>query len=201
MKHKQKPVLLLGAGGHAKVLINMLRLCDREIIGVLSPGLNDTVVAGVKVIGSDEKLIEFNPEEVELVNAVGQLPNDRKRENLYLKGKNIGFIFSSVIHPSAIIANDVALCEGVQIMAGVIIEPGVIVGKNAILNTACSINHDVTIGSHSHIAPGVVICGGVIVGCSAFVGTNATLVPFSEVNNFGFVKAGKVYTHNNKVDI
>lgn len=189
---KLKPVLLLGLGGHAKVLINILRLCEREIIGALSLDPVGSEVMGINVLGPDKDISKFKPSDVELVNSVGQLPRDDKRMSLYLDAKEKGFSFSQVIHPAAIVSLDVALGEGVQIMAGAVIEPAVTIGDNSIINTGASINHDTTIGAHSHVAPGVVICGGVTVGKGAFIGAGAYLLPGTNVKDRAFIKAAQI---------
>jgi sugar O-acyltransferase (sialic acid O-acetyltransferase NeuD family) len=192
LNSRQKPVLLLGLGGHAKVLINILRLRGYDIIGALSPDPLATNVMDVSVIGDDNELGNFNPIDIKLVNALGHLPNSNIREILFKVGKKNGFSFASVIHPSAIVANEVKLGEGVQVMAGAIIEPAVEIGDNSIVNTSACVNHDTTIGAHSHVAPGVVICGGVTVGKGAFIGAGASLLPDANIKDGAFIKAAQL---------
>ncbi len=192
LKTNAKPVLLLGLGGHAKVLINMLRLRGRDIKGALSPDPLGAAVLGVPVIGNDSDLESFSPNDIELVNALGHLPNNNIRDTLFKSGKQYGFSFANVIHPSAIIAEDVKFGEGIQIMAGAIIEPAVEIGDNSIVNTGASINHDTIIGVHSHIAPGVVVCGGANIGDGVFVGAASSLMPGTIVNDNTFIKANEL---------
>jgi sugar O-acyltransferase (sialic acid O-acetyltransferase NeuD family) len=197
---KLKPVLLMGLGGHAKVLINILRLREREIIGALSLDPVGSEVMGINVLGPDKDIEKFKPSDVELVNAVGQLPESDIRMRIYINAKNYGFTFVNVIHPNSIIAESVNFGEGVQVMAGAIIEPAVEIGDNSIVNTGANINHDTVIGKHSHLAPGVVVCGNVHIGNNSFIGASSSVMPGAIIDDNAFIKA-KALVKNDKKSI
>jgi sugar O-acyltransferase (sialic acid O-acetyltransferase NeuD family) len=188
------PVIVLGAGGHAKVLINTLQLCSVEILGITDPdpALIGHEILGVPVIGPDANLKHYSVEKVHLVNGLGSVCLPKARCKIFEKYKKLGFIFATVVHPTAIIAAAVKIGEGAQLMAGVILQPGVCIGDNVIINTRASIDHDCTIGSHSHIAPGVTLSGDVQVGTVAHVGAGASIVQGVRVGDGSLVGAGSV---------
>ena len=157
-------ILILGAGGHAKVLREVFRVLN---IGPVVLSEDDTVgPADAVVIG------------------LGDLA---KRRKLYQSHRPT----LDAVHPSAVMAPD-AFREGsaVQIMAGAVIQPGARIGPNTIINTRASVDHDCTVGAHSHIAPGATLCGGVTLGEGCFVGAGATIVQGVRIEAGTFVPAG-----------
>ena len=188
------PVVVLGAGGHAKVLINALQLCNVEILGITDPDptLLGQELLGVPVIGTDEVLKNYSIEKVHLVNGLGTVDLSPTRAGIFNDCNNLGFVFAQVIHPMAVVAGETKLGEGVQVMAGAVIQPGSFVGCNSIINTRASVDHDCTIGSHVHIAPGVTLSGGVTVGACSHIGTGATLIQGVSVGTGCLVAAGAV---------
>jgi UDP-perosamine 4-acetyltransferase len=192
------PVIIIGGSGHAKVLIEALRLNSIEIVGILdiNPDLKGKKVMGLPIIGSDDAIELYAPDVVRLVNGVGSVRVPTRRCELFDRFKRMGFIFADVIHPSAIIASGVELGEGAQVMAGVVIQTGSRIGRNAIVNTSASVDHDCLIGEHSHIAPGVTLSGGVRVGDLVHIGTGATVVQGILVGNGSLVGAGTVVVND-----
>lgn len=185
-------VVVLGAGGHAKVLIDALLLLGVEVIGATDPdpALAGKAILGVPVIGGDEMLARHKPGTVQLVNGLGGVRPHPARRQLFQRFKALGYAFTSVVHPAAVVARDVALGEGVQIMAGVIVQAGSRVGRDAIINTRASIDHDCLLGEHVHIAPGVVLSGGVAVGDDTHVGTSATVIQNVRIGRGCLIAAG-----------
>lgn len=188
------PVIVLGAGGHAKVLISTLKLCSVEILGVTDPDptLIGKDVLGIPIIGDDNELGNYPAQKVHLVNGLGSVSAPMARCRLFNVFKKLGFFFATVVHPSAVVAADVEIGEGVQIMAGAILQPGVRLGVNVIINTKASVDHDSTIGNHSHIAPGVTLSGCVEVGMGTHVGTGASIVQGVRIGDASLVGAGSV---------
>lgn len=190
------PIIVLGAGGHAKVLIDALCLNGATILGIVDPDINlhGTKILGVTVIGNDETVLNYPTDSILLVNGVGSIGLPKLRQTLYKKFKDWGYNFASVRHPSAVIASDVVLNEGTHVMAGAVVQPGCVVGYNVIINTRASVDHDCSIGNHVHIAPGVTLSGGVFVGNSAHIGTGATVVQGVSIGSQCLVAAGAVVT-------
>lgn len=188
------PVVILGAGGHAKVLLDCLQLQRRRILGVTTPNAaqHGTSFCGVPVLGNDAAIDAYAPTAVALVNGLGSVQCDGRRAALFAAWKKRGYHFASVVHPSAVIANDASFGEGVQIMAGVVVQPGCRIAENTIVNTRASIDHDVVLGKHVHIAPGCVLSGGVSVGDSSHLGTGCVVIQGISVGNEVLVAAGAV---------
>ncbi len=192
------PVIILGAGGHAKGLVDALLAASAVIAGIVDPdpALTGTKVLGVPVLGGDDIVNEYPPSEIQLVNGLGSVGLPVKRQQLFEKFKGMGYKFATVVHPSAVIASDVVLGEGVQVMAGVVIQPGCRIGINSIINTRASVDHDCAIGDHVHIAPGVTMSGGVKIGMGSHIGTGATVIQGLSIGNGCLVAAGAVVTNN-----
>jgi len=190
---------LLGAGGHAKVLLSLLLALGRNVIGICDPGLAMQNLAdwrGARVLGDDAALDKVDPETVELVNGIGQLTGARFRQALHQKMKRKGFAFATVIHPAAWVDESAQLAEGVQVMAGVVIQADCVVAEGSIINTKASLDHDCRIGEHVHVAPGATLCGGVVVGRETFIGSGATVIQGKTIGSQAVVAAGAVVTRD-----
>lgn len=190
----KRPVIIVGAGGHAKVVIDMLQVSSVEIIGVSDsdPDKHGTYVLGIPVIGNDEVISQYKPEQIFLVNGIGSVGLPMVRTAIFNEFKKLNYSFVTVIHPSAIVASDVILGEGVQIMAGAIIQPGCNIESNSIINTSTSVDHDCYIGLHVHLAPGVILSGGVGIGDGVHVGTGAVIIQGVQIGRDSIVGAGAV---------
>lgn len=188
------PVIILGAGGHAKVLIDALLASNVAIAGVVdtNPLLVGTSLLGIPLLGGDEIVGEYAPAEIMLVNGLGTVTLSDKRRQLYEQFKNRGYTFAQVIHPSVVISSDVVLAEGVQIMAGAVIQTGSRIGVNTIVNTSVSVDHDCIVGDHVHLAPGVTLSGGVTISHESHVGTGATLIQGVSVGEKSLIGAGSL---------
>ncbi|GBF10548.1 acetyltransferase [Tepidibacillus sp. HK-1] len=195
------PIIVIGGGGHAKVLIEILRIQSADILGIALPNHNQNTLFGFKVIGNDDEVFKYNPKEIRLVNGIGSIGDTKKRQKLYEHFKSKGYIFANVIHPSAVLANDIELSEGIQIMAGSIVQSGTRIGENTIVNTKVSIDHDCEIGSHVHLAPGVTLSGGIKVEDGVHVGTGATVIQGITLGKNCLIGAGAVVIRNVPKDV
>lgn len=188
------PVIVLGAGGHAKVLINALQLCSVQVLGITDPdsALVGQAVLGVPIIGTDDELQNYSAGEVLLVNGLGSVGLPLARRRLFDEYRKLGFAFATVIHPAAVVGADVEIGEGSQVMAGAVLQPGVCIGKNVIINTRASVDHDCQIGHHTHIAPGTTLSGDVHVGVGSHVGTGVSIVQGVRIGDGSLIGAGSV---------
>lgn len=188
------PIIVIGAGGHAKVLIDTLLDQNKNIIGIVDKEVSKTKngLLGIQVLGTDDVVLQYQAEDISLVNGIGSVEHTHLRKNVNDHFKQRGYSFTRVIHSSAIIAKDVICGEGVQVMAGAIIQTGSRIGMNTIINTKASIDHDCKIGAHVHIAPGVTISGGVQIGDGVHIGTGATLIQGIKVGPNSVIGAGSV---------
>jgi sugar O-acyltransferase (sialic acid O-acetyltransferase NeuD family) len=188
------PVIIVGGGGHSKVLIEALRLRSVKILGITECD-NTRIgidVLGIGVIGNDDKIFGYAPESIRLVNGVGSVNLPKARKAVFDKFKERGFTFATIIHPSAVIASDVVLGEGAQVMAGAVIQPGSRIGRNSIVNTRVSVDHDCSIGEHVHLAPGVTLSGSVRVGDIVHIGTGAIVIQGMSIGHQSIIGAGSV---------
>jgi sugar O-acyltransferase (sialic acid O-acetyltransferase NeuD family) len=190
-----KPVIVIGNGGHARVLVDILLIQKREIVGYTAP-TEENNRYNVTYLGKDEEILKYHPLEIELVNALGSVSDTKLRTNIFNIFKSKGYVFSTIIHPSAVIAETVILGEGVQIMAGAIIQPFTKIDDNTIVNTSTSIDHDCYISKHCHIAPGCVLSGGVFVGEGTHIGTGTKIIQNVTVGKNVLVGAGSLVLRN-----
>jgi len=194
---RDKPVIIMGAGGHAKVLHDALELSGRVVLGFVTPDLKvGEKFCGEKVLGSDDAINHYSPDEIELVNGVGSLPRKDLRWTLAEKMRKQGYKFATVIHPCSVIAIDVNVGEGVQIMAGVIIQAGTNIKLDSIINTGSLIDHDCTIERNCHIAPGVVCSGGVVIRSNTHLGTGSVVTEYRTIGSNCTIAAGSVIYKN-----
>ena len=190
-----KPLVIIGDGGHAVVLIDLVKILGREIRGLTSlHRTSGAVFNGIKVLGDDSVLDRLDPDEVDLVNGLGSIDaeSNKARRSIYEHGAHSGFQFATLIHPSAIIATDIEFGDGVQIMAGSVLQTGSKVGDNSIINTGTMLDHHSVIGPHCHLAPGVVCSGAVCVGEGSHLGSGATLIQGIQIGAGALVAAGAV---------
>lgn len=188
------PVIVLGGGGHAKVVIDALRCSGADIIGLCDPALEagSEGPLGVVVEGGDEVLRRHPPDTVLLVNGIGSTRSTALRRSVYERHTAMRYRFATVIHPSAVVSEDARLEEGAQVMAGAVIQPGAVLEQNCIVNTRASVDHDCVIGAHAHVAPGVTLSGNVQVGAGAHVGTGASVIQGIRIGCDSLVGAGSV---------
>jgi sugar O-acyltransferase (sialic acid O-acetyltransferase NeuD family) len=191
--------ILLGAGGHASVVLATAVAMGLEVAGVCDPALagqEDGCWRGIRILGGDDWLLQAKSEEVILLNGIGFLPGSNARFRVYDAWVARGFSFGTLVHSRSWVEPSAVLGEGVQIMAGAIIQADVELGPNCIVNTAASVDHHCRIGASAHIAPGATLCGGVEVGQGAFVGAGATIVQGVRIGAHAVVPAGATVRHD-----
>lgn len=195
MSQPLPPVVLLGAGGHAKVLHAAARACARRIVGICDPQLarnGDASWQGTPVLGDDNALKALDVTGIELLLGVGPLVGTNSRTVLHRRLGQAGFRFAHLVHPTAWVADDVVLAEGVQVMAGAIVQPGCAIGKHCVVNTGATVDHDCVLGDDVHIAPGATVCGGVRIGDGAFIAAGAVIGPGVALGSGVVIGAGVV---------
>jgi UDP-N-acetylbacillosamine N-acetyltransferase len=171
-------IVVIGAGGHARVVADVIRLMgELTIHGFIDQAADrrGEPFVGARIIGGDQELDDVLRSGVThaAVAVGGNEARMRIGEELLQKG----FRLPVLIHPSAIVAGDVVVGAGTLICAGCIINPATTVGRLAIINTAASIDHDCNIGDGVHIAPGAHLGGHVTVGEGTLIGLGASIKP------------------------
>jgi UDP-perosamine 4-acetyltransferase len=191
------PVILLGAQGHAKVVLDVLRECGFEVIGFVTREAGEKgALEGIAALGDERALERYTPDQVVLANGVGTVGPTARRRALFERMRTRGYRFATLVHPRAFVSRSAVLGEGVQVMAGAVLQPDVRVGIDTIINTSASIDHDCLIGEHVHIAPGVTLSGAVRVGDRTHIGTGAAVIQGVTIGEDVFVAAGAVVTAN-----
>lgn len=175
-------IYLYGAGGHAKVIAEILQLNGQSIAGVFDADLSKTLfgLPALTFPGS------FNPSTDQLLISIG---NNSFRKKI---ASVITADYISAIHPAAVLSKRTTLQEGTVVMAGVVINAHTAVGKHCIINTSASVDHDCLIEDFVHISPHAALCGGVSVGEGAHVGTGAIIIPGKKIGSNAIIGAGAV---------
>ena len=191
----KKKIILIGGGGHCKVVISQLRKINSfDIIGIIDNYKSvGSKVLDIEVVGKDKDLKSFYERDIQYaLITLGSTKDNLKRQILFNMTKDFGFKFPIIISPEAIVDRNVDIDEGTVIMPGSVVNVGSIIGKNCIVNSGSIIEHDCKIGNHCHIAPGVHISGGVEIDDSSFVGIGSTIIQGIKIGKNVTIGAGSV---------
>lgn len=184
------PVVLIGAGGHAKVIANILKLQRRTILGFLDDDLGATC-CNLPRLGRVKDAEKFS-NKAEFIISIGA--NHTRQRVAETEG--IHLCFTTAVHPDAVIAEDVSLAQGSVVMAGVVINSGTKVGRHCIVNTSSSIDHDCVLEDYVHISPGAVVAGTVYIGAGTWLGAGSVIINNLNICSSVIVGAGGVVTKN-----
>jgi sugar O-acyltransferase (sialic acid O-acetyltransferase NeuD family) len=171
------PILLAGAGGHARACIDVIESHG----GFTVAGLVGTAsevgkqVLGYSVLGTDDDLAGPLAHYAHALVAVGHIRTPEPRMHLFALLQSLGFTLPAIVSPLAHVSRHATLGAGTIVMHGAIVNAGAVVGCNCIINSHSLVEHDAAIGDHCHIATAAVINGGVQVGAGSFIGSNAAL--------------------------
>lgn len=183
-------IFVYGAGGHAKVVIDIIEREGRYEVAFLvddDPALKGSEVYGYPVIGGKEALPARREEVCGGIVAIGS-NSARMKVAEWLTDNTFRLV--TAVHPSAQLARGVTVGQGSVIMAGAVINPDTQISDNVIINTRASIDHDCQVGDGVHIAPGAVLCGTVSVGEGSFVCAGATIAPNLKIGEHAIIGAG-----------
>jgi len=189
------PVVMIGAGGHAKVVIELIRAQGHyEVVGCTDSHPEPREVVGVPILGSDDVLPNLYAQGVR--HCFVALGDNALRRKVAARVTSLGFQLINAISPKASISPTVRLGRGIAVMAGAVINADATVGDLAIVNTRAAIDHDCQIGEAAHVAPRAALAGGVRVGSLAFVGAGATIVRGASVGESTVIGAGATVISN-----
>ncbi len=190
------PIVGIGAGGHCKVLLDLLdSLGVWRVVGLLDvdPLRIGKTVGGVSVLGGDHLAKELWEQGVHAAFlGMGSVGATQPRSNSYTMLREIGFDLPRLIHPRAYVGSDITFEEGSCVMAGALVQTGTTVGRCVIVNTGAIIEHDCSIADFAHIAPGAVLGGGVQVGKGSHVGIGAVIRQGIRIGAHVMIGAGAV---------
>lgn len=196
MEPLKKPVIVIGGGSHAKVCLDLLKVLGHEVAGFSDPNSELGKILGFSRLGSDADIEKRKSADFWLVNGIGSMGDMSLREQTYSRFKKLGFSFLNLVHPFSFVSEGVELGEGIQVMAGAVIQVGSRIGENSLINTRASIDHDAKIGAHCHVAPGVTLSGSVTVGDRTHIGTGASVIQGIQIGDQVTIGAGAVIIRN-----
>ena len=190
----------LGAGGNAKVVLDMLLTeSTRQVIGLLDPdpARQGAHVMGVPILGGDEALAAAMAQGANAffigVGATGATP---LRERLFATALGAGLAPMDIVHPRAVLSRMAQWGPGLTAMAGAIVNVGAVLGVNVVLNTGAVVEHDCRVGDHVYVAPGALLLGGCQVAAGAFLGAGCIIRQGIHVGERAVVAAGAVVIRN-----
>ncbi len=189
------PVIGLGPGGHARVLIEAIRLEGTyQIVGMLDRDRSQVGkdILGVPILGSDELLVSLSADVRHFFIGLGSVGNMEPRRRLYERAIAAGLHPIKVVHPAAVVSAAAVLGEGIAVLAGAVINACARIGINGIVNTGSIVEHDCIVGDHVHIATGARLCGTVTIGNETHVGAGSTILQGISVGHNTIIGAGAV---------
>ena len=186
-------IVVYGAGGHAKVVLDVLeKIGAYAIVGLLddSAELAGSTRSGYRVLGGSagfRGLIEGG-----VKGMIVALGDNIRRRTVFDAARAGGFELVAAVHPSAILGSRVSIGAGTVLVAGVVVNVDVEIGDNVIVNTSASVDHDCRIGAHAHLSPGARLAGGLTVGEFTHIGIGAVVLPGLIIGKGCVVGAGSV---------
>lgn len=189
------PLILIGAGGHAAVVAQTAHLLNLPIIGIYDDNPRAKLLHRPPppnpptYLGSIEEFLATQP--TAWLLSIGNITARQNILNQYNESAS-----PPIIHPTAIIAPDAELEEGVFVAPGAIIHTGAKIRAHAIINTGAIIEHDCIIGTNTHIAPGATLAGNTTVGSNTLIGINSTTLPNITIGHHCTIGAGSVVIQN-----
>ena len=182
-------LLILGAGGHAKVVAEAAQLSGYDVVGFIDQSLDlrDTVILGTHVLGDDHILESSDYDDCVLIVAIG---DNALRSTIAARLLASERQFATVVHPTAVISPTAMLGEGTVVLAGAVVNSAAKIGSHCIVNTIASIDHDCFVGDFVHISPGAHLAGNCHIGDLGHVGIGASMLPGVCVGPRSVVGAG-----------
>ncbi|WP_010681165.1 acetyltransferase [Acetivibrio cellulolyticus] len=197
MEYGDKDLVVIGAGGHARVIIDILTTYyeDFNIIGVLDKdsSKHGSCVDGYYVIGDDSILEELFCRGLRnAVMGLGMMGGYAARRNVCEIAGKIGFKLLNIVHGNAVISKTAVMGTGNVVMANAVINTGVSIGNNCIINTGSIVEHGCIIGDNTHIASGAKLAGDVKIGTDCLIGLGANIIQGIAIGDGSIIGAGSV---------
>ena len=196
MAPEVRRVVGLGAGGHAAVLIELLRaLGGFEVVEVTDadPALWGQEILGVPVRGGDDRLPGLRDAGVsDAFVGVGAIRDVGPRQKVFERALALGFEPLTLVHPAAHVSPSAHLGRGACVLAAAMVGTRVRVGSNATVYSGVLLEHDTEVGDHTHLSPGVHVAGGVCIGSGCFIGIGASFIQGVRIGDGAIVGAGAV---------
>jgi sugar O-acyltransferase (sialic acid O-acetyltransferase NeuD family) len=198
MVNEQQNIVIYGASGHAKVVIDILERQDSfRITAVIDDNatLHGQAFFGYGIVGGRESLLQLH-RQGRIDAGIIAIGDNRVRAKLAAWLTQNGISRIVAIHPGAHLGRETHIGAGSVVMAGVAINCSTVIGEDVIINTGVTVDHDCIIGDAVHIAPGCHLCGNVMVGNGAFIGAGTTVIPGIRIGANALVGAGSTVLHD-----
>mgnify|MGYP004476406881 CR=1 FL=1 len=190
----QKRVIVFGAGGHAKVIADIIKKSNDELVGFLD---DSTDIQG-RTIYDDKKVLGYiNKENIsKCLNCCFIIGIGNNKVRKIISEKYPELEWYTAVHPNAVIADDVKIGQGTVVMAGTIINTGTVIGKHCIINTSSSIDHDNLLEDYVHVSPGAHLAGTVKIGECTWICAGATIINNISIDKNNIIGAGATVIRN-----
>jgi sugar O-acyltransferase (sialic acid O-acetyltransferase NeuD family) len=190
--------IVIGGGGHARVVISILRKLKGSSVLGYSDYIDHGTVMGAPYLGPDSSLPSIISESrwPDAVLAVGQVGLGQPRQDLWDRLVAHALHFPRILSIDAIVNDGVTGGEGAVIMDGAVINCGVTLGRGVIVNTNSTIEHDTVLGDWVHVAPGATVCGDATIGPYSMIGAGATVIEGKKIATCCVVGAGATVVHD-----
>lgn len=200
LRESSPKLLMIGAGGHARVLQELLAEAGIALSGVVAPAGSSSLLVGQLPLIPEAELVSgagtYSPADYLLVNGLGSAGPITARAAVFAKLKSAGFNFLQLEAQTAHVSSSALLSEGVQVMHRAVIHSDARIEENVIINTGAIVEHHNIVGASSHIAVGAVLCGQVEIGEKVHVGANATILQGIKIGSNAIIGAGAVVTND-----
>ncbi|TGA97408.1 acetyltransferase [Sporolactobacillus shoreae] len=193
-----KKIVLIGAGGHCKVIIDLIRAANEfEIVGITDRRPSKDQLLGVPIIGDDEKLPSiFNSGVHHAFICIGALNNMNLRNVIYRNLKQLGYALPILVHNTSSVSKFARIEEGTCIMPQAIVNAGALIGPNCIVNSAAIVEHDCFLEDNIHISPNAALSGGVHIGRNTHMGIGSSTIQSLTIGRNVTVGAGAAVIHD-----
>lgn len=179
-----KKLIIIGASGHGKVLADIAAKNGYSEIVFLDDNEDIHKCGDYPVIGKSSEVGKIVGD---VIVGIGNSTIRKRIQEIIPESRMV-----TLVHPNAIIANDVVIGAGTVVMAGVVINPGTKIGKGCIINTCSSVDHDCEVGDYSHISVGSHLCGSINIGKQTWIGAGATVKNNISIASGCMIGAGAV---------
>lgn len=182
-----KRLILIGASGHGKVIADIAKKNGYSEIAFLDDNEAITQCSGYAVLGKIDAAVRFS--DCDFVVSIG---NAKVRQRLQEQLERDCLSVVTLIHPNAVIADDVKIGNGTVVMAGAVVNPEATIGKGCIINTCASVDHDCIIEDYVHVSVGTHVAGSVQIGARTWMGAGVTVSNNVEITQDCMIGTGAV---------
>ena len=169
-------VILIGGGGHASVVLDVLRRLGHHVVGFAAPSPDGARVA-VPYLGPDEEVVaRYESGAATAAFGVVKVDVGSARTRVLDIFARAGFPMPPIVAPTATVHAGVEMGEGSVVLDGAVVATGSRLGRGCIVNTNASVDHDCRLGDDVHVAPGATVGGDVRIGAGSLVGAGATVI-------------------------